>query len=443
MAVPALSANDVARLLGRVAFGATAADLDTWTGKPYADLVDHLLDVPQGAAAAAQADVAKHAAVTATNTAAPNLVSGYLDEGGARGWWLDRMRLTPYPLLERVTLFWHGHFATAIRDETSQPSTRDLLVQNDLLRRGALGSFPTLVEQVTLDPAMLYWLDGAINRTPDPNENYARELFELFTLGKRPQVYTEKDIREAARALTGWRVEETTRLVTFDQQAHDSGTKRILGITVANLGDAEYRKVVEIALAKPVARTHVATKLVSNFAFVAKPSDKLVKTVAAKLWDVKAAVRAMLLSDEFRFASPARGRQSVRQPVEAVVHACKALGVTVDDGRYQPLLDRMGQDLFRPPNVGGWPVGMSWVTPVTVLARYELALRIYDAAQAQDLPPAADLTAWRRRLGLAGLAASTQTAVKSYLTKRKNDAEATRQQGVLALLLSSPDWVVM
>jgi uncharacterized protein (DUF1800 family) len=441
-----MTAADVSRLLGRVAFGATSADLDYWTGKPYGDLVDSLLQV-------------------ATLPTPPPLpddavrLERIANDGGiqpAQEWWLERMRTTPFPLLERMTLLWHGHFATGVR---YPPTTAEMLVQNQTLRANALGSVRELVATMTVDDAMLWWLNGIDNAIPHPNENYAREFFELFTLGKRPQVYTEKDIRNAARAFTGWVPGSWPVPSQFSSPRHDPGTKHVLGKTITNLADKEYLALVDLALAQPVSARFFAYKLLANLAYVPavpnllRSADPLLNRVAAKLkstdWDVAEVVRTLLMSEEFRHAPASKGRQLVRQPVETVVHAAKALGVSFTGSSLTYALDRMGQSVFNPVNVGGWPLGKDWISPVTAIARYDAGLTLYNraaaapAAKAQPLPAANDLKAWAKRLGLAGFGANTTSAVNGYLRRVAKSGEPERAAGVLTLLLSSPEWVVM
>jgi uncharacterized protein (DUF1800 family) len=428
----AMTPADVSRLLARTAFGATAADLDQWTGKPYADLVESLFQVT---ALPPLPDDA---------TAAPSAYGLDSDPNAARCWWLERMRSTPFPLLERMTLLWHGHFATGVR---YPPTLAEVVRQNQTIRAHALGSFRDLVAALTIDPAMLWWLNGVDNAVPHPNENYARELFELFTLGKRPQVYTERDIREAARVLTGWYLDGGLD-AKFAASRHDAKSKRVLGRTIANANETEYLALVDVALAQPVAKTFIAWKLVANLAYVPATNDPLVTKVAKALngWDIATATKALLLADEFRYADPKKGRQLVRQPVDTMVHAAKALGVRFADNTLLWPLEQMGQSLFNPVNVGGWPLGRDWVSPVTALARYDAGLALHRLATAQPnktvtpLPEPADLAGWAKRLGLAGFGANTKAAVTSYLRRSGgNDAQA----GVLTLLLSSPEWVVV
>ena len=460
MASPTMTRSDVCRLLGRVAFGATAADIDEWTGKPYADLVDRLLLVP---VAPAGADEATKPPAMPYGLSI-NFYGGAEPGDGSRLWWLERMRTTPLPLVERMTLFWHGHFATAIRPLA--PTEMQVMNQVQTLRTLALGNFRQMVEAMTIDAAMLFWLNGNDNRVPHPNENYARELFELFTLGKRPQVYTEKDIREAARALTGWFVVPGTDVTpAFEPTRHDTGSKKILGQTVTDAGAQEFRKVVEIALAQPVAPYFVAFKMVQDFAYVPasrnllKVKDPLVTKVATTLrssdWDIAKAMRTLMLADEFRLGSALKRQQRVRQPVEVTVAAAKALDVNADNFQFIEPLQRMGQRLLAPPNVGGWPVGTAWLSPVTTLGRYDLALQARQAFNvlnpvslvpslaAAAYPAPDDLDGWAKRFGLPGLSSATAGAIKGYLSARPKDPVAERQAGVVALILSSPEWVVM
>lgn len=430
------TALDVSRLLGRAAFGATATDLDTWTGRAYEDLVDFLLDADARTPLPDDAQRLVH-----QNN--PNA-----DADDVRLWWLERMRTTPFPLLERMTLLWHGHFATG-RNEP--PTLAQLLIQNQTLRANALGNVRTLLEAVNIDPAMLYWLNGVENAQPKSNENYAREFFELFTLGKRPQVYTETDIRQAARAFSGWYV-DSTNTAKFSADRHNIASKKVLGRTITNQGDQEHKVLVDIALAQPVCALFFAYKLVANLAYVPASNDALVTAVADALtknaWDIKAALRTLFLHDDFRVAAPAKERQLVRSPVECVVHAAKGLGVRITDKGLTTALVGMGHKLFEPVDVSGWPLGRDWVSPVTTLARYQAGMTLNTLATAapnstvSPLPASSDLAAWAKRLGLTGFTTNTGNAIGSYLRSAAAQTEAQKQAGVLTLLFSSPEWVV-
>lgn len=437
---------DIARLFGRAAFGATLADLQTWEGRPYVEAVDHLLAVPSLEARPLALDEPNRLLL-----ASPNLAI----ERGQR-WWLERMRTTAYPLEERLTLLWHDHFATSWQGDF--PDTAMMMRQNQLLRRYALGSFRTLAEQIILDPAMLYWLDGVQNTAASKNENFAREFFELFTLGVRPQLFTEWDIREATRVFTGWVVDANTGEPRFVAGRHDNGTKVVLGRTITNKGATEYLEVAAAAFAQPLTQRFIAAKLVNAFVSAVDSEDllldppPLVVAVADALgasWDVRAAMRLILLSPEFRTPNLAAGEGVIRSPIELVVHLGKVLGVSLDAAGVVPMLARMSQKPLEPPNVGGWPDGEHWLTTSTVLARYDWGLTAYGlwaAVPAQlrrALPPANDIDGWVALFGLAGINPNTRAAIADYLLKRATAPETERQTGVLVLLASSPDWGVL
>lgn len=448
------SRADVARLFGRTAFGATSADLDRWTDQPYAAVVGFLVDVPDPAVRPPQVDdVARLVHETNKDTVDKDQL-----------WWLKRMATTPYPLEERMTLFLHDHFATSVL-ANGRPDAAMVLHQNQTLRLRSLGDFHALCNELTVDPAMLHWLSGTLNRSGKPNENYARELFELFTLGTIPQVYTETDIRQAARALTGWTV-DANRAAKFNTGTHDKGTKIVLGRTIANLEAAEYQEVVTAALTckvggQAVAPLYIAYKLVLSFGYVPDTTDLLtapdpvVAAVAAALgpaWDLRAAVQAMLMHDGFRSAEGTLGRQTVRQPIELAVHAAKALGYGANQAQLVTLLGRMAQKPFQPPNVSGWQIGKEWFSPTTMIARYDLGITSYNLWAALNqvlraaLPASADRAGWAARMGLAGFSPGTEAAIwgpGGYLSAPGTTAEAERQKGVLALIMSSPDWMVM
>lgn len=449
------SRADVSRLLGRVAFGATAADLDGWTAKPYADLVEHLLDVPAPNMRQGQADEVERQAVIVQSTSANNRPSAAQFQA-AQGWWLERMRTTRWPLLERLTLFWHDHFATGVLYPA--PDLAMLMVQNQLLRDHALANFSDLAGALTVDPAMLEWLDGNRSSVGKPNENYAREFFELFTMGTIPQHFSESDIREAARAFTGWVLDG--KQPKFDARRHDAGVKTILGRRITNQGEREHLAVRDAALAALPSARFIAYKLVQKLAYdpnrdlLGAGVDPLVAKVGDALrasgWNISTAVRTLLMADEFRYAR----QLTARQPVEQAVHACKALGVVADHVKVVQALTSMGQRLFDPPNVGGWPSGREWLSPGTTLARYVLGLTNETEARKADpalglpvgstpLPEPDDLVSWAARFGLASFSQNTARVLRGFLDARKVAPVPERQGGVMILIMNSPDWVVM
>jgi uncharacterized protein (DUF1800 family) len=315
----------------------------------------------------------------------------------AQGIWLYRMILTPHPLQERLTLFWHDHFAT------SNAKVNNLgLMQRQiaLLRRHALGSFPTLLTEIAKDPAMLIWLDATANRKAHPNENYAREVMELFTLGRGH--YAEKDVQEAARAFTGAFI-QGGRYEEIASQ-HDDGQKTILGRSGRFRGD----DVARLLLEQDACAAFLCRKLYHLFVHeVDEPSNDLIAPLAEAFrssgYQIETPVRMILRSRLF-FERSVRGRR-VKSPVEYAVGLLRALEIvrpTVGTEALAEACSRMGQGLYAPPSVAGWDGGTAWINTTTSLARTNLALALLS-----DDDPAfggrLDITALTSRHGVSGL----------------------------------------
>lgn len=284
----------------------------------------------------------------------------------AQLWWLDRMIATPAPLQEKLTLFWHGHFTTAAIQKGVTP--REIVNQNALFRAYALGDIRELTKRVAVDPAMLKYLDNLRNDAAHPNENFARELMELFTLGIGN--YSEQDVREAARAWTGLRIRHATDDVYLNPRLHDSGVKTFLGRT----GNFDGTDVVNSLFVQPAAAQFFATKLLAFFVY-SEPEPELVDAVAALLRQhgfVLAPVMSTLLSSNVFYSARAY-RALVKSPVEFVVGSYRLFGIAEADASALDALRRMTQVLFYPPNVKGWPGGSTWLTSSTVLARENFA----------------------------------------------------------------------
>lgn len=289
-----------------------------------------------------------------------------------RGWWLYRMRYSPRPLQEKLTLFWHGHFATSV-DKVK--SAYALYAQNETFRRHANGNWRDLVVAVSKDPAMLYYLDNAKSRKEAPNENYARELMELFTLGEGN--YSEEDIREAARAFTGWTVHREKIQFVHRRRLHDDRLKTFMGHT----GRFDGEDIIDIIMRQPAAAEFISAKLWTFFAYE-NPSDRLVKALARVLrenqYELKPLLATMFLSREF-YSEPAL-RTQIKSPVQWLVGSSKILEAPLPNARLcHRGLRLLGQELFRPPNVKGWDGGAAWITTATLLHRYNLAGRLLRA----------------------------------------------------------------
>ncbi|SIO32065.1 Protein of unknown function [Singulisphaera sp. GP187] len=300
-------------------------------------------------------------------------------ETAIQDWWLQRLIHTMHPLRERLVLFWHNHFATSIL-KVRQPGL--MKQQNILIRRHALGKFAPFLQEMSRDPAMLIWLDGNSNTRGKPNENYARELMELFTLGVGH--YNETDVREAARAFTGWHTDG--QKFTLNRFQHDDGKKSLLGQT----GTWDGQDVIRIVLEQPAAARFLVRKLYRDLISEGEPpSDALLEPLAAQYrnsgYDTAALVGTMLRSRLF-FSDQAY-RQRIKSPVEYVVGMLRSLEAKAEPKTdystpQQPrLMDGLGQALFAPPNVKGWAGGEAWLNTATLLARHNLAWKVAQGTQ--------------------------------------------------------------
>ena len=284
-------------------------------------------------------------------------------------WWLKRMIESPRPLEEKLTLFWHGHFATSYR--TIEDSYH-MFRQNQLFRKHAAGNFSEMLYEIIRDPAMLAYLNNNQSRKGKPNENLAREIMELFSLGVGS--YTEADIKEGARALTGYTFKDDT--FVFEKKDHDTGQKRILGRTAAMDGDAFVRTI----LSQPACGKYIATKLYRFFTHdfptgIARNDDAaksvirdLESTLNGNSFEIKPVLKRLLLSQHFY--DPAVRNEQIKSPVQLVVGAIRSLSTpTRDLSLLSDAMNMMGQSVFFPPSVKGWDGGRSWINTSTMFIR--------------------------------------------------------------------------
>lgn len=302
-----------------------------------------------------------------------------LSQARLQATWLRRMISTPHPLRERLTLFWHDHFATS---NAKVNNTGLMARQNALLRQHALGDFKALLAAMARDPAMLVWLDSASNRKAHPNENYAREVMELFTLGRGH--YTEKDVQEAARAFTGSFIQDDR--FTLISAQHDDGAKTILGQSGTFRGD----DVTRILLEQPACADFLAGKLYRHFVDeVEPPSPDLLAPLAESIRTSRYEMREplkMILRSRLFFDLASR-RKRVKGPVEFAVGTVRALEIyrpTVSTEALAEACGRMGQNLYAPPSVAGWDGGPAWINTTTTLARTNFALGLIGDKQRFD-----------------------------------------------------------
>ncbi|GMU82330.1 MAG: hypothetical protein AMXMBFR47_22010 [Planctomycetota bacterium] len=278
-----------------------------------------------------------------------------------RAWWIERMLTSPRPFEEKMTLFWHGRFTSGVREVRNPVFMKE---QNDLFRKNGLGNFKDLVLAVSRDRAMLVYLDGNRNNKSKPNENYARELMELFTLGVGN--YSEADIKEAARAFTGWQFDEDG--FVFRGRNHDYGPKKFLGKT----GKFNGEDIVEIILDQPACSRFLATKILEFFVRP-DPPKPLVDALAAELRKNKFELRptmATLFRSQAFYHPDSRGAL-VKSPVELIVGTARRLGVPINNLVVaERAMAQMGQELLQPPNVKGWDGHEKWINAATLFQRY-------------------------------------------------------------------------
>jgi uncharacterized protein (DUF1800 family) len=332
----------VAHLLRRAGFGASERELDEYTRLGFDGAVTRLIEyerVPEVA-----------------DRAAPEQV-------GLELWWLEKMLHTSRPLQEKMTLFWHGHLTSALK-KVKDPSV--MLAQNLFFRANALGNYQEILRGISRDAAMIRWLDLQTNRKGAPNENYARELMELFTLGIGN--YTEDDVNEAARAFTGWSATPDGRFV-FNRNQHDDGPKTILGAQ----GNFDGDDVSNMLAAHPATARFMANKL---FRFFAYPNpepdviDRLAGVYRESGFSIRAVMEGILRSPEF--SSERAYRAIVKSPTELVVGALRTLGADSVPPQVAKSMRLLGQELFNPPNVAGWFGGRSWINAATLLSRFNV-----------------------------------------------------------------------
>lgn len=377
-----------AHLLRRAGFGGTPAQVDEFAALSREEAADRLLDL----------DASDNAALNARIAAANfNLTTFGSGPDGKRPpifrdmdrWWLYRMSYSARPLEERMTFIWHGLLTTQ-HSNIGGPRSKLMIRQNELFRANALGRYDVLLKAIGKDPAMMIYLNTADSSAAHPNENYSRELMELFAMGEGN--YTEEDVREGARAFTGWRFTlpeqrfppeglsnaERNEFIneaygaswdpTFEvlPNAHDNGVKTFLGET----GNWDGDDVVDIIMKQPATGRYITGRLFRELAY--RNPDEATINHLVEVWNdsaysVKEVVRAILVSDEFY--SVRAYRAIVRPPIDFVVGAVRGLEIETDFMTYQQASATLDQRLYEPPNVAGWPGGVAWLSSGSFFGR--------------------------------------------------------------------------
>jgi hypothetical protein len=379
-----------------------------------------------------------------------------------RQWWLRRMVESPRPLQEKLTLLWHGHFATQY---SVVQNSYAIYHQNQLLREHAAGNFGGLLYGIVHDPVMIRYLDNNTNIKGHANENLAREIMELFSMGAY-QGYTEKDVREASRALTGYTFDNRTGQFRFVGSQHDEGPKTIFGKSGNYTGD----DLVALILDQPATSRFIARKLFEFFAYQ-DPSDQMIESVAQVLtsnrYEIAPVLKNLFLSEEF-YSPRAMGTQ-IKCPVQLVVGAMRDLGVKrlANAGLLDNAVREMGQELFEPPDVKGWRYGRPWINTNRIFDRYNATANLVRSVPLADGRSGVDVVGLIQAGGC-----KCSDDVVAYLAnaclqrplseaKRKEligylgalppadqwsglrDALNRRLQGLLVLMLSTPEFQIM
>ena len=347
-----------AHLHRRAGFGATMGELETSLSLTPSAAVDRLLDATEPVAFIEQMSRLSVAA----------LATGEVQRLAA--WWIYRMLATPAQLQEKLTLFWHGHFATSAANVTDG---RLMLNQNLLLRSAAAGDFSRLLLEISRDPAMLIYLDSVTNRRSHPNENFAREIMELFCLGEGH--YSENDIRELARCFTGWEVKREK--FRFNRYQHDEGTKSILNRTGRFGGEDAVRIVSE----QPAAPEFIVARLIRCFLRdEPRNAPALVAPLARFMRDsgmqVRPVLKRILVSN--LFVSKYALARRVRSPAELLIGLLRCMDGTTNTFELADQMAQLGQSLFFPPSVKGWDGGRTWINSSTLLGRSNSVRRLLE-----------------------------------------------------------------
>jgi uncharacterized protein (DUF1800 family) len=409
-----------AHLLRRAGFGATSAEVDRYAAMTSAMMTESVLNYQQTSNATLESQLPT---LDLTSDKGPNA-------GAVQAWWLQRMVQTARPLEEKMTLFWHGLLTSGL----DKAGPAQMYTQNLLFRKMALANFDDLLKAVSKDPAMMVYLDTENNRKGKPNENYARELMELFTTGIGH--YTEDDVRESARAFTGWTLsgnkqQRYASTSTFMPKLHDAGQKTFMGKTGNFTGD----DIVDMLVPLRATAERLSTRLFSFFAY-SNPEPEIVRHLADTFqqshYNVGAVVREIFAMDAFY--SPKAYRALIKSPAELAAQTLRATGS--DLNAYVPAVTAsaaMGQLLFYPPNVAGWPAGTSWINSSTLLTRINFvnaaAQRMQPSAPIQTLDP---LVA---TLVDGNLSPTTRDGLHAFAA-----AHPTDKAGLLFMVLATPEF---
>jgi uncharacterized protein (DUF1800 family) len=423
-----------ARLLRRAGFGASGPQIDAVAGQDPSVYLDTILsldpDDDPGAVASPRPMPVTPKTVGSTATEMKALEQERIRQmDDLTAWWIRRMVAVQEPIHEKLTLLWHNHFATSAQ---KVPYAEWMGAQNQKFRTLKLGDFRALAYAMLSDAAMLYWLDGFSNTAESPNENLSREFMELFALG-HGNGYSEMDVREGARALTGWGFAPDGQ-PAVGWEGHDSTVKTILGYT----GNLDHNSFCDVVLIQPQSAPFVAGKLWRQLASDKSPSPaalgRLVDAYGPRR-DLKALTKAVLLDPEF----PTSTGTIVTAPIEWMVGVIRALKVPIDDPALFDgillALAMMGQRPFYPPNVNGWPHGQAWLSTTSTAARVWAAdkfVTLGDLSTVEDAAKGDRIDAAGYLIGVGAWTDRTVAALKDLVDDPKR---------IVAAAVNAPEYL--
>ena len=417
--------REATHLLWRTQFGASKADIDNALAAGLERAVERLVTSQPESQSFQRSD---------------HLLRQVAEDTGnildLKAWWINRMLHSANPLVERMSLFWHSHFATS---DVKVRSVRHMAAQNDLIRGEALGSFSALLSGMARDVAMLIWLDGNANRKRHANENFAREVMELFALDVGH--YIERDISEAARAFTGWHVRNDR--FWFNRRQHDFGQKTVLGRT----GDLDGEDVIALCLAQPACPRFLARKLLHAFVTIV-PREEDVGALASSIrrhdFHMAPVLRQLLLSQ--LFFSPSARHALIKSPTDFVLGAYRSTKSSENLRQTARVLARLGQDLFAPPTVKGWEGGRLWISSSSLLQRTNfVADLVADHVVPINSEPKRPerLVQYYIDLLLSGRADETASDRLVQYVEEGARKPGARTRGLLHLIMTMPEYQLM
>ncbi len=420
--------REAAHLLSRTQFGFTPAELERATNEGLEATLKRLTETQHESPDFSRAETSLRQAAIST---------GSIDN--LKIWWLYRMRYSANALTEKLTLFFHNHFATSHAKVNSVPY---MLRQNELIRIHAAGDFKQLLHGMSRDTAMLIWLDGNANRKRHPNENFAREIMELFALGVGN--YTEKDIQEAARAFTGWHVRDGQ--FWMHELQHDDSPKTVFGKT----GSYDGNDIVNLCLEQPSCPRFLATKLAKTFV-CPDPSKDIIDQLAHRIrhhdLNLRPVLRELFSSQWFYEAE--NRRTLIKSPLEFVLGTLRTLVEPIRWPGVIKVLADLGQNIFEPPSVKGWEGGRLWITSSSLLQRANFATEVTTTSQFGPLSETVrhvsseGSEAIVSQLGRWLLSDHLDDTIRQELLKFYVSAEGTADQklrGLLQLILTLPEY---